>query len=390
MTIPNRTVSIKSVFASTANTTIPTPPATGVSYRNTETTAAEIGEGWPFKEVADSAKFNQAMFEYTTICQQLEKYGFLPWSANTDYPAQGCALGSDGKVYQAKQATGPSTTAIDPTTDTSHTYWDLFYYADVTADRALVSNASGKMAASAVTATELGYLSGVTSAIQTQINNKAADNAVVHIAGTETITGTKTFSNTITGSVSGNAGTVTNGVYTTGNQTIAGTKTFSSSPVIPTPTSTDNSTKAATTAFVKTAISTLLSSLYPVGSLYITTNNSPTCPLASLMSGSSWSLVAADKALWTSNRNGNTTINAGLPNISGTFGSGCMMNWQDSYVSGAFYRATLSQYPQNAGGTDGGSNVGIGFQASRSNSIYGNSSTVQPPAYRVNVWRRTA
>jgi hypothetical protein len=31
----------------------------------------------------------------------------------------------------------------------------------------------------------------------------------------------------------GNAGTVTNGVYTIGNQTIAGVKTFSSSPIIP-------------------------------------------------------------------------------------------------------------------------------------------------------------
>lgn len=38
---------------------------------------------------------------------------------------------------------------------------------------ALVSDASGKVAASAVTATELGYLSGVTSAIQTQISAKA-------------------------------------------------------------------------------------------------------------------------------------------------------------------------------------------------------------------------
>lgn len=193
MTIPNRTVSIKNVFASTASTTIPTPPAPGISYRNTGTTAAEIGEGWPFKEVVDSAKFNQAMYEYTTICQQVEKYGFLPWSANTDYPAQGCALGSDGKIYQAKQATGPSSTSKDPTTDTSHTYWDLFYYADVTANRALVSNANGKMAASSVTATELGYLSGVTSSIQTQINNRAANNAVVHLTGDELIGGIKTL-----------------------------------------------------------------------------------------------------------------------------------------------------------------------------------------------------
>jgi hypothetical protein len=36
-----------------------------------------------------------------------------------------------------------------------------------------------------------------------------------------------TVTNTITGSVSGNAGTVTNGVYTTGDQTIGGIKTFS-------------------------------------------------------------------------------------------------------------------------------------------------------------------
>lgn len=35
----------------------------------------------------------------------------------------------------------------------------------------------------------------------------------------------------VTGNVSGNAGTVTNGVYTTGNQTIGGTKTFSNTIV---------------------------------------------------------------------------------------------------------------------------------------------------------------
>lgn len=43
---------------------------------------------------------------------------------------------------------------------------------DLTADKAVVSNGSGKIAVSAVTSTELGYLSGTTSAIQTQINGK--------------------------------------------------------------------------------------------------------------------------------------------------------------------------------------------------------------------------
>lgn len=43
---------------------------------------------------------------------------------------------------------------------------------NLTASRALASDGSGKVAVSSVTSTELGYLSGVTSAIQTQIDTK--------------------------------------------------------------------------------------------------------------------------------------------------------------------------------------------------------------------------
>ena len=45
---------------------------------------------------------------------------------------------------------------------------------NLTASRALISNGSGKVAVSGTTSTELGYVSGVTSAIQTQLNAKAA------------------------------------------------------------------------------------------------------------------------------------------------------------------------------------------------------------------------
>lgn len=44
---------------------------------------------------------------------------------------------------------------------------------NLTVSRALVSNSSGKVAVSAVTSKELGYLDGVTSSVQTQINSKA-------------------------------------------------------------------------------------------------------------------------------------------------------------------------------------------------------------------------
>lgn len=43
---------------------------------------------------------------------------------------------------------------------------------NLTASRALVSDVSGKVTVSAVTASEIGFLSGVTSAIQTQLNTK--------------------------------------------------------------------------------------------------------------------------------------------------------------------------------------------------------------------------
>lgn len=45
---------------------------------------------------------------------------------------------------------------------------------NLTTNRALVSNGNGKVAVSAITSTELGYLDGVSSNIQTQLNNKAA------------------------------------------------------------------------------------------------------------------------------------------------------------------------------------------------------------------------
>ena len=45
---------------------------------------------------------------------------------------------------------------------------------NLTASRALISDSSGKVAISPVTSTEIGYVDGVTSAIQTQIDTKIA------------------------------------------------------------------------------------------------------------------------------------------------------------------------------------------------------------------------
>lgn len=58
---------------------------------------------------------------------------------------------------------------------------------NLTASRALISNSSGKVAVSDVTSTELGYLDGVTSNVQTQLNAKAsASDAITSVTWTDT------------------------------------------------------------------------------------------------------------------------------------------------------------------------------------------------------------
>lgn len=59
--------------------------------------------------------------------------------------------------------------------------------AALTASRALVSDGSGFMSASSVTATELGYVSGVTAAIQTQLDNEIATKTVNAIVKAPTV-----------------------------------------------------------------------------------------------------------------------------------------------------------------------------------------------------------
>jgi hypothetical protein len=67
----------------------------------------------------------------------------------------------------------------------------------------------------------------VSAVVDLVVNGLDLSNMAVLLTGNQTVGGIKTFSNAIVGSITGNAGSVTNGVYTVGNQTIGGTKTFS-------------------------------------------------------------------------------------------------------------------------------------------------------------------
>ena len=130
----------------------------------------------------------------------------------------------------------------------------------------------------------------------------------------------------------------------------------------------------------------LLQTIYPVGSIYLSTN--ATCPLASLFG--TWSLVSSGKALWTgTGSNGGYTLSAGLPNITGGVNNVAFDSYATSNVYGAFNSIT-DVNNATSGSSSSERHCNITFNASNSSSIYGNSTTVQPPAYVVNVWRRTA
>lgn len=72
-----------------------------------------------------------------------------------------------------------------------------------------------------------------------------------------------------------------------------------------------------------------------------------------------------------------TQIAAGLPNISGSWAAG-----SGSTASGAAY---ISGTRSGEGGGGGGVDNNVVFEASRSSSIYGKSTTVQPPSQIVHL-----
>lgn len=128
-------------------------------------------------------------------------------------------------------------------------------------------------------------------------------------------------------------------------------------------------------------------SAYPVGAIYISTSS--TSP-ASLFGGT-WESIASERVLMgvSSSHGAGSTVSAGLPDITGVL--------KDLFVSGHFNQSTgvfkssyCSSFSQRTDSSDWLGWAEAQFYASDSNSIYGNASTVQPAAYYVYMWRRTA
>lgn len=130
-----------------------------------------------------------------------------------------------------------------------------------------------------------------------------------------------------------------------------------------------------------------VSNPYPVGSIYISTRS--TSP-ASLFGGT-WESIASERVLMgvSSSHGAGSTVSAGLPNITGVL-KDLFVSGHFNQSTGAFKRSSASVFSQQTDRSDWLGWADAQFYASDSNSIYGNSSTVQPAAYYVYMWRRTA
>ena len=115
----------------------------------------------------------------------------------------------------------------------------------------------------------------------------------------------------------------------------------------------------------------------------------PTSPAA--LFGGSWEEIASERVLMgaSSAHAAGTTVEAGLPNLTGSSSGVASGQFPNFSNSGAL---SISRNNSMAGYEGGsyGAICDVSLDASKSSSIYGASSTVQPAAYYVHIWHRVA
>jgi hypothetical protein len=143
----------------------------------------------------------------------------------------------------------------------------------------------------------------------------------------------------------------------------------------------------------------MLDLFYPVGTVYISADKSKTKADFPFMAYGTWEEVPVNLCLQTGSASeAGTQRSAGLPNITGKAnvrsGGNSGANILTSQSIGAIACTNQdSSFTWNYHiATENGQNKldTLSFNASNSNPIYGKSSTVQPPAYMVRAWVRTA
>ena len=86
--------------------------------------------------------------------------------------------------------------------------------------------------------------------------------------------------------------------FASNNATVAGTLTVTGVPTIPTASAGTNTTQAASTAFVTTAVNTLNAAAYPVGAIFTTTvNYANSAAVVAAIGGTTWAAFGGGRVL---------------------------------------------------------------------------------------------
>lgn len=244
-----------------------------------------------------------------------------------------------------------------------------------------VSGSSGSCTGNAATATKATNDSADQQINTTYIKGLSVDGRTITYTKGNDSTGTITTQDTTYSSKAAASGgtdvsLVTTGEKYTWDSKADGSHTHAISDITNLQSSLD--AKLATSDLV----SQFLSKVYPVGSVYLSVNS--TSPSSFL--GGEWSPIGEGYALWTVKSGAGGTIGAGLPNITGSFTA--VTHGGTITTSGVIVQS-LRLESSCKGSSGVYDTYNASFDASRGNSIYGKSPTVQPPAYKVYAWRRT-
>lgn len=143
----------------------------------------------------------------------------------------------------------------------------------------------------------------------------------------------------------------------------------------------------------KAKLDGIVDMFYPVGTVYMSADKSKTKADFPFMQHGTWEEVPANLCMQTGNASeAGTQRSAGLPDISGHL---VQIMWEDIAVNNGAYTFAKENFKpfvfaQDETNASKWFSHHVYFNASTSNPIYGSSDTVQPPAYIVRAWVRTA
>lgn len=145
------------------------------------------------------------------------------------------------------------------------------------------------------------------------------------------------------------------------------------------------------------SLQSVVETIFPIGSYYLTeSSDNPNV----ILGIGTWTKVAENQSLYgaSNTHSAGTESEAGLPNITGQFNPvtdvlGSLPIADIKSCKGAFGTSGTNANPPGMRAQASGEasyKFAFDFDASRSNSIYGKSNTVQPPARYVNIWKRVS